>query len=89
MASMRVLISMVFAASTLLASSFANAQSADVESTIKGVDSNALTISLADGKTYVVPEEFNFEGLESGVKVSVFYTVVDGKRLVDDLIVLP
>ena len=86
---MRVFVSMVFAVSAMLASSLAHAQSVDVESTIKGVDSNGLTISLADGKTYVVPEEFNFEGLETGVKVTVFYTVVDGKRVVDDLIVLP
>ena len=64
------------------------AQSVDVESSIKSLDSSGLTITLADGKTYVVPEEFNFEGLEAGMKVSVFYTVVEGKRVVNDLVVL-
>jgi hypothetical protein len=45
----------------------------------------ALSFTLDDGKTYKVPEEFNFEGLKAGVKVLVFYTVVDGNRVVDDL----
>jgi maltose-binding protein MalE len=87
-ASMRVIVSIVFALAATLATSLAHAQSADVESSITAIDGNKLTISLSDGKTYSVPEEFNFEGLEAGVKVNVFYTVVDGKRVVDDLIVL-
>ncbi|MBM7327854.1 DUF1344 domain-containing protein, partial [Agrobacterium sp. S2] len=49
------------------------------------IDANGLSITLNDGKTYRVPEEFNFEGLKAGVKVVVFYTEVDGKRVVDDL----
>jgi hypothetical protein len=36
-------------------------------------------------KTYQAPSEFNFEGLESGVKVLVFYTEVNGKRMINDL----
>ena len=61
------------------------AQSVDVEGTISKIDANGLSITLNDGKTYRVPEEFNFEGLKAGVKVVVFYTEVDGKRVVDDL----
>jgi phosphatidate phosphatase PAH1 len=86
---MRVFVSIVFALAASFAASMAQAQSAEVESTIKLVDDQQMIISLSDGKNYSVPEEFNFEGLEAGVKVSVFYTVVDGKRVVDDLIVLP
>lgn len=86
---MRVIVSMVFALVATLASTMAHAQSAEVESSIKSVDDEKMIISLADGKNYSVPEEFNFDGLEAGVKVSVFYTVVDGKRVVDDLVVLP
>ncbi|MGT9989235.1 DUF1344 domain-containing protein, partial [Klebsiella pneumoniae] len=59
--------------------------SVDVEGTISKIDANGLSITLNDGKTYRVPEEFNFEGLKAGVKVVVFYTEVDGKRVVDDL----
>lgn len=59
--------------------------SGDVDATITSVDQKALTITLSDGKVYSVPEEFDFEGLSKGVKVSVFYTLVDGKRMVNDL----
>jgi hypothetical protein len=86
---MRLFVSIVFALAATLAASMAHAQSSEVESTIKSVDDQNMILSLSDGKNYSVPEEFNFEGLEAGVKVSVFYTVVDGKRVVDDLIVLP
>lgn len=60
-------------------------ESGDVDATITKVDEKALTISLSDGKVYSVPAEFDFEGLASGVKVSVFYTIIDGKRVVNDL----
>lgn len=61
------------------------AQSADVEAKISRIDTDKLTIALDDGKTYTVPSEFNFEGLKAGQKVVVFYTMVDGRRIVDDL----
>jgi len=61
------------------------AESDDVEAKIKKVDLNGLTLTLDDGKTYSAPEEFNFEGLKEGVKVVVFYTEVDGKRVINDL----
>jgi hypothetical protein len=41
---------------------------------ITDVSTAELTISLNDGQVYQAPSEFNFEGLESGVKVVVFYT---------------
>lgn len=85
---MRIVVSVIFALAMALSASIVAAQSVDVESTISSIDPKGLTISLADGKTYVVPEEFNFDGLSDGVKVNVFYTVVDGKRVLDDLIVL-
>ena len=61
------------------------AASADVEATIKTVSVDSLSLTLDDGKSYTVPEEFNFDGLQAGVKVIVFYTEVDGKRVIDDL----
>lgn len=82
---MRFVISALLATSALLAPFSALAQSADVEATITDVSTAKLTISLDDGKTYQAPTEFNFEGLESGVKVVVFYTMVDGKRMINDL----
>ncbi|CUX28543.1 hypothetical protein D3C87_827870 [compost metagenome] len=83
--SMRMMIAALLAATNLLMPINSFAQSVDVEGTISKIDANGLSITLNDGKTYRVPEEFNFEGLKAGVKVVVFYTEVDGKRVVDDL----
>jgi hypothetical protein len=70
---------------SLLLPESALAESADVEAAIESVDTDKLTLKLDDGKTYQAPEEFNFEGLEKGVKVIVFYTEIDGKRIINDL----
>lgn len=82
---MRLLIATLLVTASILSPLSVLAQSTDVEATIKSVDTNALSLTLDDGKTYKVPEEFNFEGLTAGVKVLVFYTVVDGSRVIDDL----
>jgi hypothetical protein len=82
---MRLLIAALLTTASILSPLAAIAQSVDVEAMIKSVDVKKLSITLDDGKTYKVPEEFNFDGLSTGVKVLVFYTVVDGQRVVDDL----
>ncbi|HVK91553.1 MAG TPA: DUF1344 domain-containing protein [Mycoplana sp.] len=82
---MRLIIAALIAAAGILSPLAANAESADVEAVITSVDTSGLVLSLDDGKKYQAPEEFNFEGLEPGVKVLVFYTEVDGKRIIDDL----
>ncbi|SIQ06460.1 Protein of unknown function [Rhizobium sp. RU33A] len=85
---MRVVISLLLATAGFLSPVSVYAGSADVESTIRDVNIDGMSLVLDDGKTYAVPSEFNFEGLEPGQKVIVFYTEVDGKRVVDDLEVL-
>ncbi len=66
----------------------ANAESGDVDAKIKAINVGAQTITLDNGETYHTPSEFNFEGLEPGVAVTVYYTEDDdGKRMVDDMIV--
>jgi len=85
---MRVVISLLLATASFLSPVAVLAGSADVESTIRDVNVDGMSLVLEDGKTYAVPAEFNFEGLEPGQKVIVFYTEVDGKRVVDDLEVL-
>ncbi len=82
---MRMLIATLLTTASIFSPLNSWAQSADIEATIKAVDVNTLSLTLDDGKTYKVPEEFNFEGLKAGVKVLVFYTMVDGSRIVDDL----
>ncbi|MGB3874462.1 DUF1344 domain-containing protein [Shinella zoogloeoides] len=82
---MRLLIATLMAMAVLLSPLAASAESADVEAVITKVDTANLSLSLDDGKKYQAPEEFNFDGLEPGVKVVVFYTDVDGKRVINDL----
>jgi hypothetical protein len=82
---MRFLIAALMATAVFLSPLAASAESADVEAVITNVDTTNLSLSLDDGKKYQAPEEFNFEGLEPGVKVLVFYTEVDGKRVINDL----
>lgn len=64
------------------------ADSGDASGTIAAVDTDKLVVTLDDGKTYQAPEEFNFDGLAEGVKVEIFYTEIDGKRVIDDLAIV-
>ncbi|SOC35160.1 uncharacterized protein DUF1344 [Rhizobium subbaraonis] len=82
---MRFIVAALLAAASILAPLTAHAESADVEAVITKVDTTGLSLSLDDGKKYQAPEEFNFEGLAPGVKVLVFYTEVEGNRVIDDL----
>lgn len=82
---MRLMIAALLATASFLSPLKGFAESADIEATIKTVDMGNLSLTLDDGKIYQAPEEFNFEGLAAGVKVIVFYTEVDGRRVINDL----
>lgn len=47
------------------------AYAADLEGTVQSVDPATRSITLEDGKTYVVPESISVEGLAAGAKVKV------------------
>lgn len=85
---MPILIAILMIVFSFVSPMTAMAQSADVESVVKSINTKKSTLTLEDGKTYVVPAEFNFDGLAAGTKVIVYYTVVDGVRTVDDLQVI-
>ena len=82
---MRFAISALLAVTAILAPLSASAQSADATGKIAAVSTAEQTIKLDDGKVYQTPAEFNFEGLEENVEVVIFYTVIDGKRMINDL----
>lgn len=82
---MRFAISALIALSALLSPMMAFAQSADIEGTIADLSTEKSEIKLDDGEVYKTPSEFNFDGLEKGVRVTVFYTIVDGRRVINDL----
>ncbi|MEP3436889.1 MAG: DUF1344 domain-containing protein [Hoeflea sp.] len=82
---MRFAISALLAVSAMLAPISALAQSADATGLIAEISTSEQTIKLDDGKVYQTPAEFDFEGLEKNVEVVIFYTEVDGKRMINDL----
>ncbi|MDF1608587.1 DUF1344 domain-containing protein [Hoeflea sp. YIM 152468] len=82
---MRFVISTLLAVSAMLAPFAAWAQSADATGTITDISTAEQTIKLDDGKVYQTPAEFNFEGLDKDVEVVIFYTEIDGKRMINDL----
>lgn len=86
---MRVIIAALFGLASLVFPIYAFGETADVEAVVEDVDTDDLVLTLNDGKKYQAPEEFNFDGLQKGVKVIVFYTEVDGKRVINDLEILP
>lgn len=82
---MRFAISALLAISAMLAPLAAMAQSADATGVIDEVSTATQTIKLDDGTEYQTPTEFDFDGLEKDVEVVIFYTIVDGKRMINDL----
>lgn len=68
-----------------LASFAAPANADDMEGTIKKIDTDKGILVLADGSQFVIPDEFNVEGLDPGTKVVVFYDVVDGKKTLSNV----
>ncbi len=84
---MRKIFVTIFGAAALLLPLHANAESGEADATITKVKVEAQAIVLDDGKTYTAPAEFDYEGLEPGVKVVIYYTVSGDKRVIDDLVV--
>jgi Cu/Ag efflux protein CusF len=75
--------SLILAASlgTMLISSAAFAASMNAAGVIKSIDAKANTITLADGKSYVLPAKFDIKSLKTGEKVTVTYDM-KGKEMV-------
>lgn len=48
-----------------------SAYAADIEGTVQSVDPATRSITLDDGKIYVVPESIKVDGLAAGAKVKV------------------
>lgn len=84
---MRLIVSALLLTSTFLSPIAAWSQSAaqQVEATIASIDEGGESMALDDGNTYVLPGEFDLEGLEAGTRVYVYYTQEDGERRVFDL----
>lgn len=73
--------SLILAASlgTMIISSAAFAATQNDSAAIKSIDAKANAITLADGKTFILPKGFKLETLKVGEKVAVAYEVKNGK----------
>lgn len=66
---------------TMLISSAAFAASANENGVIKTIDAKANTITLADGKTFVLPAGFVITTLKAGEKVAVVYDMKNNQMV--------
>ena len=64
----------------------APALAANAEGKITKFDKQAMTLTLDDGKTYKLSEEFSSEDYSEGMSVMISYDVVDSQRIVLQII---
>jgi hypothetical protein len=60
---------------TMLISTAAFAASTDATGVIKSINLKHHTVTLASGRTYVLPEKFDLKPFKDGEKVSIAYIV--------------
>lgn len=66
--------------------SFATAaHAAEAEGQIRDIDTDSLTITLQDGKSYKLPGEFDVTALKEGMEIILAYEEVDGQNLITDM----
>jgi hypothetical protein len=66
-------------AATLSVATLALAAPQHATGTVKTFDSKAMTLTLADGSTYLLPGSFKNPGLKAGEKVSIAWDM-NGKH---------
>ena len=66
-------------ATVLASSSFAFAAAEHAIGAIKALDLKASTVTLANGKIYVLPKGFKAPDLKTGEKIDITWAKIDGK----------
>lgn len=61
------------------------ALAAQAEGHIKKIDSDNLTITLDDGKSYKLPGEFDMASIKEGMEVLIAYDKIGGENLITDM----
>ncbi|PSJ62518.1 DUF1344 domain-containing protein [Kumtagia ephedrae] len=61
------------------------ALAAEAEGQIRSIDTEALTITLDDGKSYKLPGEFDLDSIKEGMEVLLAYDEIDGQNLITDM----
>ncbi|PWK63863.1 DUF1344 domain-containing protein [Aminobacter sp. AP02] len=70
---MRKLLVPAAAVAVLATSGLAFAAAQHTDGTIKSVDMKAMSLTMADGTTFMLPKTFKDPGLKAGEKVSVMW----------------
>jgi hypothetical protein len=66
----------------MLAATLANyAHAADATGAIKTIDTKARTVTLTDGKVYVLPDKFDAAQLKVGQTIKVTFSMKAGRNL--------
>lgn len=84
---MRKLVVPAAAAAILATSALAFAAAQHTDGTIKTFDSKAMSLTLADGTSFMLPKHFKNPGLKAGEKVSVMWDM-SGKNKVAETVKL-
>ena len=73
-------------AAVLLAASTIAAMAADATGAITSIDTSANTVTLEDGKVYVLPTGFDAASIKVGDKVKVTFDEADGKMTATEVV---
>lgn len=81
---MRKLVVPAAAAAVLATSALAFAAQ-HTDGTVKSLDTKAMSLTLSDGSTYVLPKKFKDPGLKVGEKVSVIWDMSGKNKVVESV----
>ena len=82
---MRKLMVAASAAALLVSSTFA-AFAAEATGAVKSIDMTAKTVTLEDGKIYVLPTGFDTASIKVGDKVKITFDEADGKMTATEVV---
>lgn len=80
---MKKILAALLAAISL--ATFSQANAAEAQGAITATDPASKTMTLDDGKTYVLPEAFDFSLIGPGMKVVLAYDEEGGQNIVTDM----
>jgi len=85
---MRALLIPAAFAAILSTTALGLAATQQASGTIKQYDAKAMTLTLADGSTYSLPQKFKDPGLKAGEKVQISWEQSGAKKMADTVTVV-
>lgn len=78
----------LFRAFVLLMLLSTSATADTVEGVIRQIDRDALTITLSNGTTYLLPGEIDAEAISEGMEVIIAFEEANGENRITDMVFL-